>query len=366
MTLRVALCLAALIGVRLGAQASAPPRAGAGGHWYRGNTHVHSTESDGNASPADVVRWYRDHGYQFVVLTDHERVTDAAPLEAQFGAAGSFLVIPGEEVTQQIADTRPVGGNRQAHLVAIGVNRAVTPLGVKGVVSGTSMADSYARNIAEIRAAGGVAQVNHPNFRWSVTPDDLRGVPDSTLFEVWNAQPHINNLGGDDGSGRVALSTDALWDTVLTRGTLLYGVASDDAHAFRQAQLEDPDATHPGGGWIMVRADSLTPPAILAALRSGDFYATTGIMLAEYAATARDVTLRVAFPKDARDDRRFRTRFIGRGGRLLAERAGSSARYVIRGDEGYVRAVITDSNGRRAWTQPLLVRAGEPPPGTQR
>jgi hypothetical protein len=31
--------------------------------------------------------------------------------------------------------------------------------------------------------------------------------------------------------------------------------------------------------------------------------------------------------------------------------------YEIRGDEGYVRARITESNGNVAWTQPVLVPA---------
>ena len=73
-------------------------------------------------------------------------------------------------------------------------------------------------------------------------------------------------------------------------------------------------------------------------------------------ATAKDVHITVAPPENARDDRRYRTTFIGRGGRVLASVAGFDARYDIRGNEGYVRAVVTDSNGRRAWTQPVMVR----------
>lgn len=330
-------------------------------HWYRGNTHVHTTRSDGNASPADVVRWYRDHGYAFVVITDHERITDVAPLNARYGSPGRFLVLPGEEVTQQVVDSTRPTRPRQAHVVGIGVTSPVRPLGERGIASGVTIAATYARNLAAIRAAGGIAQVNHPNFRWSVGPDDMTALPASTLFEVWNAQPHINNLGGDDGSGRVALSTDALWDTLLTRGTLLYGVASDDAHKFRADELQDFEATRPGGGWVMVRADTLTPAAILAALRAGDFYATNGVRLEAYAATRREISLTIAYPEGRRDDRRFLTRFIGCGGRVLAAVAGPTARYAIRGDEGYVRATITDSNGRRAWTQPVWLggcRAG--------
>ncbi|HYD55246.1 MAG TPA: CehA/McbA family metallohydrolase, partial [Gemmatimonadaceae bacterium] len=318
------------------------PALGAQARWFKGNTHVHTTESDGNGAPLDVARWYREHGYHFVVITDHEKVTDVAPLGAALGAAGRFLVLPGQEITQQVHDsTRAVP--RQAHVVSIGATRVVLPLGEKGVARGVTLAATYARNLAEARAAGGLPQVNHPNFRWSVRPADMAELPDSTLFEVWNAQPAINNLGGADSAGAVALSTDALWDTLLTRGRLLFGVASDDAHKFRPDQLEDFEATRPGGGWVMVRADTLSPAAIVGALRAGDFYATTGVLLDDVVRDPREVRLRIAPPSSARDDRRFTTRFVGRGGRTLAEVPGREARYRVRGDEGYVRAIVTDS-----------------------
>lgn len=347
--------LAALATLAVVAMSASPAHAQAPQRWYRGNTHVHTTESDGNGTPAEVAQWYRDHGYHFVVITDHERITDVAPLDAAFGRPGRFLVMRGQEVTQQVADSTHPDGRRQAHVNGLNLSLPVLPLGEGGIAGGVTIAETYARTLPLIRAAGGLPQVNHPNFRWSVGVADMAGLPDSTLFEVWNAQPHINNLGGADGAGRAALATTALWDTLLTRGVLLYGVGSDDAHKFRPDQLEDFDATRPGGAWVMVRADTLTPDAIIASLRAGDFYASNGVLLADYAADGRGIRLRVAPLEGRRDDRRFVTRFVGRGGRTLAEVAGTEARYVFRGDEGYVRAEITDSNGRRAWMQPVWV-----------
>ncbi len=356
--LRAALALlaAALAPAVAAAQAPAPAPT-AGPRWYRGNTHVHTRESDGNRAPEEVARWYRDHGYHFLVVTDHERITDPAPLNAQLARPGAFLVIAGQEITQQVADASHPQGVRQAHVTAIAASRVVPPLGERNVAQGTTVAATYAHHLAAVRAAGGVAQVNHPNFRWSIRPEDMAALPDSTLFELWNAQPRINNLGGDDGAGRVALSTEALWDTLLTRGRLLFAVGSDDAHNF--AALDDAETTRPGGAWVMVRADTLTADAIVGALRAGRFYATTGVLLADVVTEgtvgARALRVEVAAPANPRDDRRHRTRFVGRGGRTLAEVPGRVARYAIRGDEGYVRAVVTDSDGRRAWTQPVRV-----------
>ncbi|MDD2456006.1 MAG: histidinol-phosphatase, partial [Kiritimatiellae bacterium] len=42
--------------------------------WYRGNLHMHSKWSDGDAMPEDAVAWYRNNGYQFVCLSDHQIV----------------------------------------------------------------------------------------------------------------------------------------------------------------------------------------------------------------------------------------------------------------------------------------------------
>ncbi|HEU6453663.1 MAG TPA: hypothetical protein VFT57_19755, partial [Gemmatimonadaceae bacterium] len=88
----VLLAISALFASRAGAQEpghlSAP-------RWYRGNTHVHTSNSDGNSAPLDVVRWYREHAYDFLVITDHEYITDPAPINALYGRPGRFLVIRG-------------------------------------------------------------------------------------------------------------------------------------------------------------------------------------------------------------------------------------------------------------------------------
>ena len=315
--------------------------------WFRGNTHTHTLNSDGDSPPDVVVRWYRENGYQFVVITDHEFLTDVAPLNALLGATGKFLVMRGQEVTQILPDSTHPDRRRQGHVNAINPTRVVSPQG------GASLAESYARNLAAIRAAGGLPQVNHPNWRWSVRLGDMLDLPDSTIFEIRNGHPGINSLGGTDAAGNVALSTEALWDSLLTRGKVMFGAGTDDAHYFTRPW--DRTAPRPGQAWIFVRARELTPDAIVGALRRGDFYASTGVTLGEYRAEPGRISLTIVHTRGAGEDTRFRTEFIGRGGRVLAVVHGLSARYDIRGDEGYVRARITDSNGQQAWTQPVML-----------
>src|SRR5215213_1525054 len=69
--------------------------------WFKGNTHTHTLNSDGDSTPEDVVRWYREHGYAFLVLTDHNFLTSVDGLNAVHGAEERFLVVKGEEITDR-------------------------------------------------------------------------------------------------------------------------------------------------------------------------------------------------------------------------------------------------------------------------
>jgi hypothetical protein len=102
---------------------------------------------------------------------------------------------------------------------------------------------------------------------------------------------------------------------------------------------------------VYVQAPALEPRALVSAVEQGRFYASTGVVLDAFEATARGLRLAVkptSFSK-------YRIRFIGRGGRVLHEVAAPDARYEFRGDEGYVRAKVIESNGAVAWTQPIGV-----------
>jgi hypothetical protein len=328
------------------------PAASSQSRWFKGNTHAHSLNSDGDVPVDDVVRWYRTHGYHFTFITEHEYFTDVAPLNAIFAAANRFLVIAGQEVTQRIADPKHTNGVRQAHVNALGSSRLVPTLGERNIATGLSIAETYRRNGAAIRAAGGIIQVNHPNFIWSVPLGDMMELPDSTLFELWNGHPIVYNQGGTDSTGQVMLSTEARWDSVLSRGRLLFGVGDDDSHSYKPQDAENPDLARPGRAWIWVRADTLSRDAIIRALQRGDFYASTGITLRDLQITPSEYRLEIT----PAGDRRYLTEFIGKNGRVLAASTTLRPSYRTTGAEGYVRARISDSSGRMAWTQPVMVR----------
>src|SRR5690606_4788956 len=72
--------------------------------WFKGNTHTHTNNSDGDSPPDVVARWYRNNGYDFLVLTDHNKRTEVEAIQAEINALNAaeqrkaFLLIPGEEI----------------------------------------------------------------------------------------------------------------------------------------------------------------------------------------------------------------------------------------------------------------------------
>jgi len=229
--------------------------------WYKGNIHTHTTESDGDASPERVVSWYRRHGYDFLVLSDHNHLTllDYGSGKRRFKRP---LMRPGEEVSVSIQ-----GGAIPIHVNGIGITRVVEPVDAGEVVP------TLQANVDAIVAAGGIASINHPNYQWAFNQEAIRRVAGASLLEVFNAHPVVDTHGA---AGRP--SSEEIWDGVLSAGRVIFGVASDDSHNYKDFSSE---RSNPGRGWVMVRAPELTSEAIVEALANGQFYASTGVVLEE-------------------------------------------------------------------------------------
>lgn len=295
------------------------------GEWVKGNTHAHTSLSDGDSEPRAVLRWYKEHGYGFLAVTDHDRVLAAVE-------APGLVLVPGVEVTSTVEGRIPV------HVNGLGVRVAPEPARSGGVRS------VLQANIDAVVRSGGVAVVNHPNFHWALGVEDLAAAQGYVLLEVFSGQPDTNNLGG---AGRP--SAEGLWDGLLTRGRRVYGLAVDDAHHFRGET--SPARANPGRGWVVVRVSSPTAESVTEALARGDFYASTGVELSDVRTEGGTMTV-VIRPYG---DRAYTTEFIGAGGVLLASTGDNPAVYGASGKEGYVRARVRSSQGELAWVQPRFL-----------
>lgn len=297
--------------------------------WYKGQTHMHTKNSDGDSYPQEVVTWYKDHGYNFIVLSDHNHITPAIYYDVN--PNDDLILIEGEEVTDNF-------NKIPCHVNALNIHTLVNPQG------GNSVIETLQRNSNAILQAGGVPQINHPNWRWSFGAEELKALSGVVLFELWNVSYSSNNFGG---SGKPSM--EEIWDDVLTSGKIMYGLATDDMHDLKGEYLWQ--YANPGRGWIVVRAKELTPASIINALLNGDFYSTTGVSLADYQVTKEKMI--VTLPENPQLGNTVF--FIGKNGKVLSKSVENPAVYTFSGDEMYVRAKVISSDGETAFLQPYLL-----------
>lgn len=306
--------------------------------WLKGNLHTHTTNSDGDSPPDVVAAWYRDHGYDFLSLTDHNVLTQPQTVSAQ--ALGDMFLIPGEEVTMELS----------VHVNAINVGDLLEPprTGVQPMAMGNvpGRDDDKLRLLRDalerIHRAGAIASVNHPNYQWCLSPDLIGQLEGLRFFEVFNGHPQSQNDGDQAHAG-----TERIWDHLLLAGKPVYALATDDAHHLKNWA---PSYSNPGRGWVMVDAPERTPLSIQRALERGAFYASSGVTLEALEARRGHIEVAVR----AVEGESYTLEFVSDGGVVVDRRAGASGCCEVPAGKRYLRAVVRASSGARAWVQPTF------------
>jgi hypothetical protein len=323
------------------------PDAGAPISYLRGSTHVHAKPSgDSTTEIASVIAWYEQHGYDFIVLSDHNRVTevggDTTGKVAVRAPESGLIVLAGVELTfnPSVCLPQDVDMKCRIHVNAIGVTkRPIDKIEWADRETDQRLA-MYARALTTTQDLGGIAQLNHPQWQWGMQADLLTelGRRGYLLVEIANRQ--FDNWNAGDLTHP---SMEALWDAALTAGVDIWGVASDDAHDYE----ENGGGRYPaGGGWVMVRA-ARDPDAIKAALAAGHFYSSTGVTLSRADHAGHELIVEV----DASSAGDHAISFVS-DGKLLDAVTARSARIEIPAGR-YVRAVVRRlSDNAMAWTQP--------------
>ena len=373
--------------------------------WYKGNLHTHTLWSDGNHFPEMVVDWYASRDYDFLALTEHNIVADhdkwmandlvvrrggrraLADYRKRFGTDwveqrevdgklevrlkkldevrtrfedhDSFLLIAAEEITSAF-EGKPI------HINASNVAERIPPQ------KGTDVRDVMRKTMQAVAAhekqndRNVLVHLNHPNFGWGVSAEDIAAVTEEHFFEVYNGHPSVHHKGD-----KTRPSTERLWDIANTtrirdlKAHVLYGLGTDDSHNYHNTS-----GSTPGRGWVMVRATELTADALVTAIENGDFYASSGVVLDHVQSDGQSMRIDIA----AVGDGKYITEFIGtrRGsdkvGEVLARVHGERAQYNFRGDELFVRATVTSTvladnpvfkdQVRQAWVQPVIPTHG--------
>ena len=300
--------------------------------WLRGNLHCHSTRSDGDSLPEVVARAYRDGGFDFVSITDHNHRTAA---EHCGNIGHTFIVLPGCEYSFK-------HGTVNTHVNGIGVSESLRPPGRTCM----NVADALQAGVDQALAQNAFTFINHPNWLWSFGAEVIGQVRHAHAFELWNGGWTCNSLGDATHP-----SSEAMWDTLLSAGQKIFAVATDDCHRFTQSR--QPQHDPPFSGWVVVDAAERNAESILSALKSGHFCATNGLQPVTCVLDRQETILEVVHPSG--EPVGFRLEAYGRGGQLLSATTSPTLRYTPRGDEGYVRLKATCSTGQYLWTQPLFL-----------
>jgi predicted metal-dependent phosphoesterase TrpH len=295
------------------------------GTWLKCALHAHTTNSDGELAPADLVRHYEEAGFDALVITDHWVRTVAPSTER-------LLVLPGTELDALRRD-----GKTYAHVLALGVESDPEP----------PAADfpGLDETVAWVRTNGGVPFLAHTY--WSgLRTEEFETLEGLAGLEVYNAGCEL-----EVGRGHAGLH----WDEALENGRGLFAIATDDSH-------------HPGRdsarAWVWARCEERSAGALLAALDAGAFYSSAGPEIEALetngddvrvrCSPARSVTLMAGRTKGARVN-------AGEGayiysGEVLATDGGgliTEARLTRPLRTSHARLEVEDPAGRRAWTNPL-------------
>lgn len=226
------------------------------------------------------------------------------------------------------------------HINATNIQELIEPKGGESVVE--VMQNNIDAVMAQRERTGKpmIPHLNHPNFGWAVTAEDIKQLAGEHFFEVYNGHPLVHNYGDSLHSGM-----EEIWDQVLTHYLLngkglMYGIAVDDSHNYHEFSSKH---SNPGRGWIMVQADSLTPSSLIKALENGAFYASTGVELSSIASDKTGLYVEV----NEQEGIDYEIQFWGTlkanpdsTGVLLKTAEGSKAQYVFTGNELYVRAKV--------------------------
>ena len=329
---------------------------------YKGQMHCHTTNSDGNLSPANVVEKYVGYGYDFMTITDHNFITPNPSPNADIVWMGNSY-----------EDTCSTAG-----LQHMNVWNCTEVLNYVDMYHSTNTPSQLVNHF--VKNGDSVLSYNHPEYPTVYASDStLENLPDGISFieiynstiqtllgtvqslpttanygdmVIYNGTRYINHSTTKNSPNWQATTAEANPDGNLDRGFRImldsgkkvFCDAADDFH--RGDNMENR-------GWQMVFANSRTKQSIWNGLLMGASYASTGVSL-------NDVSfLDGVFKLDIADGANAVTTFYGYNNEVLGTANGATAMYEVTGDEKYVRAMVV-KDGKKAWTQPIwIIAVGE-------
>ncbi len=299
---------------------------------------------------------------------------------SKFESPGKFLLIEAEEISDR-AEGGPI------HMNATNLKSVISPMGGKSVIEAINNNLRAAEEQAEENGEPILVHLNHPNFGWAVTAEEMAAVTNEKFFEVYNGHPGVNHLGDATRPG-----VEKMWDIANTirigelKAEPMFGLATDDSHHYHDRPGQNAKS---GRGWVMVHAVDLEPVSLITAIKTGDFYCSSGVELesVQYDPATKKLSLKIKPQPDVT----YKTEFVGTlrnydksstaqlnadgkpvratrvyskdVGKVFATSDSTEPSFQLTGEELFVRAVITSSKPHprgsfegqleQAWTQPV-------------
>ena len=319
-------------------------------NYYRGNMHCHSTLSDGYFTPEQLKMLYKERGYSFLALTDHEHINNNSYLDDD-----SFITITsGEFAIKQFPEQSTM---KNFDMKVCHLNLYAKEQGNDYTFCYSAVADHFSspdrrdkikkpdsdyervyghdgisRLIKEANEQGFLVCYNHP--RWS-----LENYADYSGYEgLWGVEIYNHSCAAD---GLYDYDVNVL-DDMLRDGKRVAASCGDDNHN----RLGDLDCSF--GASVYVNADDLSYKSIIDGLTNGNFY--TSMAPEIYSLYVEDGRVYIQCSNAVQ------ICYSTRGRRVKSVRATdggflSEASFEIKDTDGYFRLDVIDAEGKRANTQ---------------
>lgn len=307
------------------------------GNFYKGNCHCHTTNSDGKIKPEDIQVAYREKGYDFLMITDHNVHSNFTEFNSE-----KFILIQGFEGdigTFHFIFFPTTLDKPFCHLERVPNNHTE---GIRSEDATIEYINNYVKNICD---RGYAAMINHPYWS-SIGTEEIMKIENIFALEVYNY--------GCAVSENTAESLET-WDACLRKGKRLWGMATDDNHNHKGLDNKRADSF---GGWINVKAKSLSQEHIIESILEGSFYASTGPEIYDYY-----VEDGYAFIECSNVEKIYMHSY--KNGELLYrfqcemamdDKGVTKHRFQLKGDEDFLRIQIYDYFGKVAYTNPIYLK----------
>lgn len=295
-----------------------------------GQLHCHSKFKNDSGewvyyanSDEGLCKVHADNGYDFIAITDysHNGVVTEAPSNTH------GLIWLGDSQESSVYGN---SGNVGQHMCIFHSQQVYA-------LADNMSPEAVARKVT---ADGCSCSLAHPSWtELYQTPEKINKIFDKIRFcECYTG---LSELQGEvqhpDGK-----SSDYAWEIMLDNGCLTWGIAVNDAHTGSNG---DRGIT---AGCVKVFCNEKTRLSIWENLCKGNFISCSEVNTEIPNISFVDGVFTIGLT-----DNGARVQFLKEGGEVMHSGTGSTS-YTLTGNEQYVRAVITLSNGYKIWTQPII------------